>query len=44
MEVQLTQEQESQLAQIAHRDGKTGAGQLLNLNSEVGCFSPIAQG
>ena len=29
MEVQFTQEQEAQLAQIARRDGKTGAGQLL---------------
>ena len=29
MEVQFTQEQEAQLAQIARRDGKTDAGQLL---------------
>ena len=29
MEVHFTQEQEAQLAQIAHRDGKTGAGELL---------------
>ena len=29
MEVQFTQEQEAQFAQIARRDGKTGAGQLL---------------
>lgn len=29
MEVQFTQEQEAQLAQIARRDGKAGVGQLL---------------
>ena len=29
MEVQFTQEQEAQLTQIARRDGKTDAGQLL---------------
>ena len=29
MEVHLTQEQEAQLAQIARRDGKTDAGELL---------------
>ena len=29
MEVQLTQEQEAQLARIAHRDGKTGPDELL---------------
>ena len=29
MELHFTQEQEAQLAQIAHRDGKTGAGELL---------------
>ena len=29
MEVQFTQEQEAQLAQIARRDGKADAGQLL---------------
>ena len=29
MEVHLTQEQEAQLAQMARRYGKTGAGELL---------------
>jgi predicted transcriptional regulator len=29
MEVHLTEEQEAQLAQIARRDGKTDAGELL---------------
>ncbi len=29
MEVRITQEQEAQLAQIAHRDGKADAGELL---------------
>ncbi len=29
MEVQLTEEQEAQLSQIARRDGKSDAGQLL---------------
>ena len=29
MEVHITQEQEAQLAQLAHRDGKADAGELL---------------
>ena len=29
MEIHFTKEQEAQLAQIARRDGKTGAGELL---------------